>query len=83
MSYKHIKALILYGIVNSNSYAKERGQNGSSAIIHNRFQVIFARSKITKTSKEPAIPSAFEFSDKTFLTLNLCAYLWKLFHPHS
>ena len=62
---------------------KERGQNGSSAIIHNRFEVIFARSKITKTSKEPAIPPVFEFLDKTFLTLNLCAYLWKLFHPLS
>ena len=40
----------------------------TSAIIHNRFEVIFARSKITKTSKEPAIPSVFEFSDRTNLT---------------
>ena len=40
----------------------------TSAIIHNRFQVIFARSKITKTSKEPAIPSIFEFSDRQAVT---------------
>ena len=40
-------------------------------------------SKITKTSKEPAIPSVFEFSDKTFRAFNLCACLWKLFHPRS